>query len=966
MRHSSPARAAWRMAVTLVWLTTTAVAVSAQISTATIQGTVSDAGGVLPGASVTAREVTSGFTHEATSDADGTFTLAGLRPGRYQITVAVSQYKPEAKTVEVLVGQTVTLNFRISPDVVVAESVTVVGNSRLVDVRTSEVTTNVTQEQLRYLPQNTRNFLNFAALAPGVRVSDNEFRKEFSAGALPSQNINVFIDGVSFKNDVIDGGVVGQDSSRGNPFPQSAVQEFQVLTQNFKAEYEKAASAIITAVTRSGGNRYSGELFTYYQDKGLVENEAIVRDAQNLFVKGKTEPKPAFERWQWGAAIGGPLVADRAQFFGSYEENRQDRAGSVLVGTVSTAPAALVQRLRSFEGLFISPFREKLLFAKVSAQPRQGGQQAELTYNWRNETDIRGFGGQGASNSYQTAENVKNRVDSVQGKWQLGRARFLNEAYVSYQRYRWNPKPENPDIIGENFQGLLRVGGRDTEQLIVQQRVSIRDDFSKFVKWRGSHTAKAGGIVSFLDYNVRKLFNGNPLFQYRGDISWDFPASANYGSGNPDLSANNYQLGLFAQDDWAVGSRLTLNLGLRWDYESDMLNNGYVTPDNVRAATASFVDASRYFTDGNDRPAFYGAVQPRVGFSYDITGQGKTIAFGGWGRYYDRVLYNSTLDERFRLQYAVRSFQFSQSGGIRDGIETIPWNPSYLSVAGLESIIAQGRAPNPEVFLIANDAKPPRSDQWSLGARHTVHGVVTSVTYTGMRSRNLFTFIFGTRRPDGTCCLAVPGFANILMSDPEGRKAWFDGLYVQVDRPYVGGRVKYGYSVTYTLGQAEQNGGDLFSLDFPRVSDYPRYPTGSDERHRLVMTGIVGLPFGFIGSTFITLGSGTPYTIDDQSQGGGVNQRQLLRNGGRPEQFTFIFPDAWAYRTVDLQLEKSFGVRTHQVSLIFQGFNIFSFDNFSGYQGFKPTLPATNPNFGRPSSLIDPGRRLQFGARYGF
>ena len=101
-----------------------------------------------------------------------------------------------------------------------------------------------------------------------------------------------------------------------------------------------------------------------------------------------------------------------------------------------------------------------------------------------------------------------------------------------------------------------------------------------------------------------------------------------------------------------------------------MLNNDYVTPENVRAATAPFVDNARYFTDGDDRPPFYSAWQPRLGFSYDITGKGQTIAFGGWGRYYDRVLYNSTLDERFRLQYAVRTFQFSRDGGIRDGVQT--------------------------------------------------------------------------------------------------------------------------------------------------------------------------------------------------------------------------------------------------------------------------------------------------------
>ena len=140
------------------------------------------------------------------------------------------------------------------------------------------------------------------------------------------------------------------------------------------------------------------------------------------------------------------------------------------------------------------------------------GQQGEITYNWRHETDIRGFGGQGASNSFQTAENVRNRVDSVQGKWQIGGGHFLNEAYVSYQRYRWNPMPANPDVIGENFEGLLRIGGRDTEQRIVQQRVSVRDDYARFLKWGGNHTAKAGGVVSLVDYDVQKRLNGNPLF----------------------------------------------------------------------------------------------------------------------------------------------------------------------------------------------------------------------------------------------------------------------------------------------------------------------------------------------------------------------------------------------------------------------------------------------------------------------
>lgn len=938
---------------------------AAQSTTAGIQGKVVDETGILPGATVTAREVLSGFTHEAVSASDGTFTLAGLRPGRYEIQVSMSQYKPQAKTVQVLVGQTATLDFKVTPDLLFVESVTVVGEL-LVETRTAEVATNVSDEQIRHLPQNSRNFLNFASLAPGLRVSpSDDASKQVTAGALGARSINVFIDGVSYKNDVIEGGVIGQDSSRGNPFPQDAVQEFQVITQNFKAEFEKASSAIISAVTKSGGNRFTGGIFGFYQDKRLVQNEAMV-NVGGVFVKQETTPKPTYERWQWGGSIGGPIVKNRMQFFASFEENRQERDNRVTVGTVTNPPQSLVNDLRRYEGVFISPFTSRLLYAKLSYQPKQG-QQADLTYSLRDENEVRGFGAPlSPTTSFESAERFRNRVDSVLGRHQLTGSGWLNEAFLSYQRYRWNPIPANKDLVGRNYQGLLRVGGRSTEQIFVQERFSIRDDFSLFTKWKGSHTLKAGGVLGLLDYSVRKEFDGNPVFEFRAAENWAFPAEARYGAGDPDLSAKNYQVGFFVQDDWAITSRLILNLGLRWDYESDMLNNDYVTPANVRQATAPFVDAGRFFTDGDDRPAFFKAWQPRLGFSYDFRGDGGTVGFGGWGRYYDRVLYNHTLDERFRQQYAVRTFRFSADGSPRDGQPTVRWDPSYLSVAGLEGLIARGVAGNPEVFLLENDTQPPSSDQFTFGLRKKLGPMVTSVSYAGARSRNSFTFIRGNRRPDGTCCASVPGFSAILLSS-DAAKTWYDALFVQADKPYGAGGSKWGFSFTYTLGDARQQGGDLFSLDFPRVEDYPLVPTATDERHRVVATGIVSLPYDFLLSTFITLGSGTPYTIDDQSRGSGPNERRLQRNAGRPEQFDFIIPNTWAFRSVDLRLEKIFKITgTQQLSVTAEAFNIFSFDNFTTYDGFIPPLPRTNPNAGKPRALIDPGHRLQFGARYIF
>lgn len=211
-------------------------------------------------------------------------------------------------------GQGVDLDFRLTADLVYAENVTVIGD-QVVDIKTSQIATNVTSEQIRNLPQNDRNFLNFAALAPGVRVNvGSETTKEVTAGALPGFNTNVFIDGVSYKNDVLLGGVVGQDSSRGNPFPQNAVQEFRVLTQNFKAELEKASSAAITAVTKSGGNIWSGDVFLLYQNKNLV--------AQDPLAKARGEEKPTYERFQGGVSLGGPIIKDKMTFFASYEYTR--------------------------------------------------------------------------------------------------------------------------------------------------------------------------------------------------------------------------------------------------------------------------------------------------------------------------------------------------------------------------------------------------------------------------------------------------------------------------------------------------------------------------------------------------------------------------------------------------------------------------------------------------------------------
>ena len=290
----------------------------AQTTTGSIRGQVTSSDGVaVGGATVTARDLANNRTVTATSATDGGYAFNGLRPASYEIIVTGTDGASVTQRVTLAIGQAATLNLtvgavdgaEVGADVGVEE----VGGDVVVtafstrETRTSEVATNVSQQQIRSLPQTDRNFLSFAALAPGVRYIDSETSKGIQAGASTQSQVNVFVDGVSLKNRLREGGIAGQQNSRGNPFGQLAVQEFRVLTQNYKAEYEEAGSAIITAVTKSGGNQFRGEVFGQYTDRSLIEESFFdIRDGN---------PKPDFRRVQYGASLGGPIIKDRLFFF---------------------------------------------------------------------------------------------------------------------------------------------------------------------------------------------------------------------------------------------------------------------------------------------------------------------------------------------------------------------------------------------------------------------------------------------------------------------------------------------------------------------------------------------------------------------------------------------------------------------------------------------------------------------------
>ena len=250
----------WASGALLLLMGSGAIA-GAQNSTGTIRGTITSNGAPVGDVQVAVRNVVTGIQRGTTSNANGFYVLPGLVPATYDMTVRRVGNAPQTRQVVVQIGATQIENFSLSNAPTTLQSV-VITAAPATETRTSEVATNVTTAQIEKLPTASRNFLELAALAPGVTVSEDRINatnfRTIQAGGQPANAVNLFVDGTSFKNDLTGGGIAGQDASRGNPFPQNAIQEYRVISQNFKAEYQKASSAVITATTKSGTNEWQG------------------------------------------------------------------------------------------------------------------------------------------------------------------------------------------------------------------------------------------------------------------------------------------------------------------------------------------------------------------------------------------------------------------------------------------------------------------------------------------------------------------------------------------------------------------------------------------------------------------------------------------------------------------------------------------------------------------------------------
>lgn len=943
-------------------------AAQAQLSTSTLKGQITaGATAAQPGLVVLAVNKENGNTYRTATRTDGSYVLAGLPPGSYELRVGGQN----TQTITVAVGETATLDLVI--DGGNAQQVVVTGSLTRKDVRNSEVGTSVSRKAIENLPQTTRNFLSFADLAPGVRFdTDATGVVTVRGGAQDQNNINIFIDGVSQKNNILRGGAGALDSSRGNPFPQSAVAEYKVISQNYKAEFDQVSSAAITAVTKSGTNELHGDVFIDHTQDSWVAYNPI--EEHN---KAAGSDRAKFKQNQYGFTLGGPIKQDVAHFFIAYEG--KDIGTPRNVGFANVNPpvpnAGLAASFFALQGSTTQTFKEDMLLTKVDAE-LAADQHLEATLRLRNETDHvvedANLSAPGNNKSRQVDEN---RFDL---RHTLTRDQFVNEARLGYEEYEWNPHssqatPEirwaisSTNLADNSKHDFLITGGSPDAQDRKQSGLLFQDDLT-YTGLPG-HTFKGGAKLKLMEYNLagtsrsvdilHKLIDnttGNPIV----GLDPNNPSSDAY-LVDPAIPATrvkykNNQFGIYLQDDWRLNKQIELNLGMRWDYESNPLDNNYVTPAALVAAlnapditrygitppagqtyaqslAKGGVNINDYIATGNNRSSYKGAFAPRLGFSYDILGDTRTVLHGGYGRAYDRAMANYALDE-------------------------------------LQRSLSKG-----DQFMIRNNYKMPYSDQFSLGLRQAIGVWNGEIGMNYSHAKNQFNWVPGDRDPNGgwgnrggsidpNWGAGPQGYGMLILGDFVTQQKTTQ-VFLRADKPYTRDS-GWTAGVTYTYSDAQTThrdwNDDIFNWGYGKPGDSGGFHTSKlVEKHRIVATGLADniLPWGLTLAGKATIGSGLPYRITSCP----LSWDSCHSYEGTPN---------WT-RQLDASVSKGFKVPGGEFSLRLDVLNLFNTVNWTGYDdwGGGPGNPQNwtggdNANMGKKTAVGLPMRTYKLSMRYAF
>ena len=595
--------------VILFVLVISPLSVSAQTTTSTIEGFVNDSKkAVVAGAQVVVKNPALGIERTVNTGEDGFFRVTALPAGIYNIAVSATGFAPRNfEAIEVTLNR--TIRFDVDLEVgAVQEQVDVSAAVQLIDTTSAASGATVTPQQIKELPVNGRNYLDLLQLVPGVVVNRQaDIGSDSSTPVLGerSGNNSFLIDGQPNKN-TFSGGAASQ-------FNQETIAEFQVLTTGYKAEFGQASGAIVNVITRSGTNEFHGVASLFHRND--------VFDSSNSL--DPTKETPELSRWDYSFAMGGPIVKDKFHFFGSFERITEDR----VLGFVP--PPNTPQFLIDFEEEFDNPARvfESRGFLKFDQQLGRHSLSQEVNYT---NGVIREFLPLSQANALPSRRNNTSARHLLLGFSDTILAGSNANPWVITLRggYRSEPSnsaPAHPEAgVGTTFNmfsslttngiagnlGAVAFGNPISASSLDQQYTSAGAQAAKLF---GDHSVKFGW--NFLRTKVdgveasllnRQLFALQSDFETFGPVNAGFFTVTTIGGLTPEANEihirNNYN-GLFIQDDWRFLPSLTLNLGLRWDYDSE-----FETKENI---------------------------SPRVGFAWMATP--KTVIRGHFGVFYDQL-----------------------------------------------------------------------------------------------------------------------------------------------------------------------------------------------------------------------------------------------------------------------------------------------------------------------------------------
>nr|WP_080766874.1 TonB-dependent receptor [Xanthomonas citri] len=912
-----------------------------------------------------------------------------MPPGSYRIDVAANG-QTSSQNVTVQVGQTATLNLGVGGEAATAaggnattlDAVQVKAPPVLVETRTSENATYISNVQIQNLPRATRNFLELADTVPNVQFTrEANGTTKVRTGATSAEGTNVYIDGVSQKNYVLTGGVSGQDSSRGNPFPQSAIGEYKVITSNYKAEFDQVSGAAIVASSKSGTNDFHGSFFwdtsnDSWREESPLEKKAGVRDD--------------FEETQYGATFSGPILKDKAHFFIAYEAKEYTTPNVVIPGSIySDRVDQLPAQLQPLVVTSSTPFKEDLYFGKIDWTIGENN-LFELTGKYRKEDELNDVG---RTSTYEHGSINGQEEKRANLRWQYSGANFLNEANLSYESAFWNQAPINNGNgyilsyapVRGNETDILAAGAGSSFQRKGQKGWTFQDDLTlNSLEWHGAHTVKMGVKFKSIDLDSTQFNPANPQYYYNILTDVQTPYRVRFGAplveGGGSVVSKNKQYGIYLQDDWEVNEHWTLNLGVRYDYEQTPAFLDFVTPSDVASALQNWpnlrnanYNINDFISTGNNRKAFNNAWQPRLGASYDLFGDQAHVIYGGAGRAYDRNIFDYLALEQLNNSFKSYSYYFTSANNPTClGDPCTAWNPAYNSQDGLNTLTANSTGGGGrEVYLIDNNLKTPYSDQFSIGMRNMVplwgQDWFTDVTLSRIESHDGFAFVRGNRLPDGS--FFQPGTTSGVPTDgPNGYSAIVLGtngvetrnnqLALQVEKPF-DEESGWGLTVAYTYSDAKENRqfGEHYALDRERIQDYGWREAGGIPKNRLVVTGIYELPYEIKLSGKLSLASQTARY--GQNCLAGNDQCQIIQ----------FKPDGTlGYKEFSIAANKEWdtggGVKFNVRADIL---NVFNWVNYATFNGDTGTLQDLNTAYGTPTGVLaSPMRtfRLAFGLNW--